>query len=998
MLWRSVARASRVRPRPRAFSADASVIGATAATLAPAAPPTESLLDVIARDTPGTSLYGAVRYGAGTENPYPIYWLDPEGGAYRFVLSVASRSADVIGTFHDVSGLPWWASIFAVGALMRVAMLPVTVHSLRNAARAADARDDIVALRRAYARATLAGAVSPVLSEKIALLSSFAQGLRAALHKAKCYPSRTLGAPMVQIPFVLAAVLGARHAVLMGDSSFETGGALWFTDLTAPDPYYVLPVASVALAYTSLEVIFRGGNRIPATTSAAVLPTTSSALPAPPAAASSGAALLLGNIGPVVKRCLQTWMIVVLPFTIEYPAGLYILMASSSTWSMAFVTLIRTPSVYKAITGRELMNAEGGAAAHTGIHAPPTATSAVATALASSSAPPSSSNPPPMVPASPQSIPPPPSSQSFSAMGAFSGGGRLAPGFDVSPPRHRFFDSVSTSSSSSLVVSTAASAISVSAPHLQLRVVEQAPTKDLNRTFSTAPEVISDDKVPTAAPPAAEADLAAFFQRSPRFVYYAARDIDLKREAEDLVIFRRTLNPKFPVITSSANSLILRMAGGLKSAPWSLTEPHKQKVVSSSVESRDMTEPAATLSPAAAAEEAAARHEALLAILTADADDESPSLMDPATEADHARKLSEGFEIMWLWSTFVMLQQPIPHQPQKVLIVKSFMGMPWTGVNSSFELPHVAPNQRERARAASFPSAAHWPRGPYRRSLQSWQSTFSRQRARSLVSSLASQTMPGTGEVDWSSFRDRRKAVLALRLLGKRGSSAASARRFHSRLDTFRSPASSSPNRLSPAIGRENNRYSSWRTSLQQKADIDLRAELLSIIHPSPTTAGAVQEAFLESIDAGVASLASDAPEINPQPPTVADQGMMTPLQASELIFSAARTDSISFAPPNTAVKATVSPLAALATTHFETIDNVGAWLDNTRGLQRLSGPQRTDFESAMGFARQRDGALQQAVFLPRMASIAFDVPAMAEGDTDFLERVRHALGKSDKY
>ena len=37
-----------------------------------------------------------------------------------------------------------------------------------------------------------------------------------------------------------------------------------------------------------------------------------------------------------------------LPFTVDFPAGLYILMASSATWSMAFVTLVRTPAVYAA--------------------------------------------------------------------------------------------------------------------------------------------------------------------------------------------------------------------------------------------------------------------------------------------------------------------------------------------------------------------------------------------------------------------------------------------------------------------------------------------------------------------------------------------------------------------------------------------------------------------------------------------------------------------------
>jgi membrane protein insertase Oxa1/YidC/SpoIIIJ len=33
----------------------------------------------------------------------------------------------------------------------------------------------------------------------------------------------------------------------------EEGGAFWFTNLAAPDPYYILPVASVLLTYANLQ-------------------------------------------------------------------------------------------------------------------------------------------------------------------------------------------------------------------------------------------------------------------------------------------------------------------------------------------------------------------------------------------------------------------------------------------------------------------------------------------------------------------------------------------------------------------------------------------------------------------------------------------------------------------------------------------------------------------------------------------------------------------------
>jgi len=37
--------------------------------------------------------------------------------------------------------------------------------------------------------------------------------------------------------------------------SFKEGGALWFTDLTTPDPYFILPVMSGLFTLATIEVI-----------------------------------------------------------------------------------------------------------------------------------------------------------------------------------------------------------------------------------------------------------------------------------------------------------------------------------------------------------------------------------------------------------------------------------------------------------------------------------------------------------------------------------------------------------------------------------------------------------------------------------------------------------------------------------------------------------------------------------------------------------------------
>jgi hypothetical protein len=43
------------------------------------------------------------------------------------------------------------------------------------------------------------------------------------MKKHKCYPWRTFATPFMMTPLFFASVLGARHLVMLGDESFETG-------------------------------------------------------------------------------------------------------------------------------------------------------------------------------------------------------------------------------------------------------------------------------------------------------------------------------------------------------------------------------------------------------------------------------------------------------------------------------------------------------------------------------------------------------------------------------------------------------------------------------------------------------------------------------------------------------------------------------------------------------------------------------------------------------
>lgn len=68
-----------------------------------------------------------------------------------------------------------------------------------------------------------------------------------------------MGLPLISFPMFLGFFITLRR-MAANVESFQQGGALWFLDLTIPDPTYVLPVLSTTLALLTLEVSMRFGN------------------------------------------------------------------------------------------------------------------------------------------------------------------------------------------------------------------------------------------------------------------------------------------------------------------------------------------------------------------------------------------------------------------------------------------------------------------------------------------------------------------------------------------------------------------------------------------------------------------------------------------------------------------------------------------------------------------------------------------------------------------
>ena len=61
---------------------------------------------------------------------------------------------------------------------------------------------------------------------------------------------------LLQLPIFISVFTGLKGMSELPVVSMQSGGLLWFTDLTVPDPYFVLPLLNVATFLIAIEVRF----------------------------------------------------------------------------------------------------------------------------------------------------------------------------------------------------------------------------------------------------------------------------------------------------------------------------------------------------------------------------------------------------------------------------------------------------------------------------------------------------------------------------------------------------------------------------------------------------------------------------------------------------------------------------------------------------------------------------------------------------------------------
>lgn len=154
----------------------------------------------------------------------------------------------LIENLHLFADVPYWQAIAAFTVGLRILLLPVALKTVVNSARMATLRPDMQKLQEAM--------MGDIADNQTKL--RYQMEMRNLFVKHKVNPFMALLMPLFQMPIFISCFFGLRK---MQDyfPAFAEGGDFWFPDLSAMDPFMILPAYN---ALTFLLMIEMGADGI----------------------------------------------------------------------------------------------------------------------------------------------------------------------------------------------------------------------------------------------------------------------------------------------------------------------------------------------------------------------------------------------------------------------------------------------------------------------------------------------------------------------------------------------------------------------------------------------------------------------------------------------------------------------------------------------------------------------------------------------------------------
>uniref|UniRef100_H3GE52 Membrane insertase YidC/Oxa/ALB C-terminal domain-containing protein n=1 Tax=Phytophthora ramorum TaxID=164328 RepID=H3GE52_PHYRM len=216
---------------------------------------------------------------------------------------IAIRSLDVI---HATTGLPWWATIIATTVAVRTAFFPITVVSMRNAAKMKLFQPDMEKLRDEMD-------ANPTRDEKST--REFQTKYKALMKKHGVNPFKSMLTPLAQIPVFLGFFWGLQD-ISKYFPEYAHEGIGWVTDLSASDPTMALPIISSALMVASVEL---------------------------------GGEAMGDEMKGKMKFGMRCFALMMIPLTMNFQSGIFVYWVSSNMYTLVQTALMRLNFVKRAL-------------------------------------------------------------------------------------------------------------------------------------------------------------------------------------------------------------------------------------------------------------------------------------------------------------------------------------------------------------------------------------------------------------------------------------------------------------------------------------------------------------------------------------------------------------------------------------------------------------------------------------------------------------------------
>ncbi|XP_023949597.2 mitochondrial inner membrane protein OXA1L [Bicyclus anynana] len=207
---------------------------------------------------------------------------------------------------HVSLDIPWWGAIVIGTCVVRLFMFPLVVISQRNTAIM---NNNLPEMQLLQMKMTQARQIGNQLDS-----ARYAQEMMIFMKEKGLNPLKNLMVPLAQAPLFISFFMGLRSMANCPVESMMHGGMWWFTDLTVPDQFFILPLITSATMWATIEVGVDGGR-------------------------------LEAQNMQLMRYVLRAIPLVMIPFTINFPGAILVYWVSTNFISLCQVAFLKIPAV-----------------------------------------------------------------------------------------------------------------------------------------------------------------------------------------------------------------------------------------------------------------------------------------------------------------------------------------------------------------------------------------------------------------------------------------------------------------------------------------------------------------------------------------------------------------------------------------------------------------------------------------------------------------------------